>query len=119
MYLNKWHKDLKFAKQIFNTLKGQVDTIALVDSYGALQPNEISQFIRKIKNKNIKLGCHFHNNCGLALANTLAAIDAGCEVADATFRGMGRGAGNAETEMLIALKTPIKPKISSLGSNFF
>ncbi len=113
MYLNKWHKDLKFAKQIFNTLKGQVDTIALVDSYGALQPNEISQFIRKIKNKNIKLGCHFHNNCGLALANTLSAIDAGCEVADATFRGMGRGAGNAETEMLIALKTPIKPKISS------
>ena len=113
MYLNKWHKDLKFAKQTFNTLKGQVDTIAVVDSYGALQPNEISEFIRKIKNKNIKLGCHFHNNCGLALANTLSAINAGCEVADATFRGMGRGAGNAETEMLIALKTPIKPKISS------
>jgi len=113
MYLNKWYKDLNFAKQIIKILGEQVDTIALVDSYGSLQPSEIYEFIKKIKNKNVKLGCHFHNNCGLALANTLAAIDAGCEVADTTFRGMGRGAGNAETEMLIALKTPIKPKISS------
>ena len=34
-------------------------------------------------------------------------------IADTTFKGMGRGAGNAETEMLIAIKTKIKPKISS------
>tara|TARA_Y100000590_G_C15745229_1_gene1021778 strand:- start:3034 stop:4578 length:1545 start_codon:yes stop_codon:yes gene_type:complete len=117
MYLNKWYKDLFFAKKIIKTLSDQVDTIAIVDSYGSLQPDEISRFVKKIKNKNVKLGCHFHNNCGLALANTLSAIDAGCEVADTTFRGMGRGAGNAETEMLIALKTPIKPKISSFDIN--
>ncbi len=113
MYLSKWFKDLKFAKKTLRKLIGQVETISIVDSYGALQPNEISTFVEKIKEKNLKLGCHFHNNCGLALANTLSAVDAGCEVADTTFKGMGRGAGNAETEMLIALKNPIKPKISS------
>ena len=117
MYLNKWYKDLNFAQQILKILSGHVDTISIVDSYGSLQPKEISNFVKKVKNKNIKLGCHFHNNCGLALANTLSAIDAGCVVADTTFKGMGRGAGNAETEMLIALKNPIKPKISSFDIN--
>ena len=42
----------------------------------------------------------FHNNCGLALANTLQALELGCDVVDSTFKGMGRGAGNAERTSL-------------------
>lgn len=117
MYLNKWFDDLNFSNKILNKLKGKVDAVALVDSYGSLLPNQIYKFVNELQKDNIKLGCHFHNNCGLALANTLAAIDAGCEIADTTFKGMGRGAGNAETEMLIAVKTKIKPKISSFDIN--
>ncbi len=113
MYLNKWYTDIDFSNNVLSSLKGKADTIALVDSYGSLLPDQIFNFIKKLKKKDLILGCHFHNNCGLALANTLAAIDAGCVTADTTFKGMGRGAGNAETEMLIAIKTKIKPKISS------
>jgi len=113
MYLNKWYNDINFSNKILSNLKGKVDTIALVDSYGSLLPDQIYNFIKKLKKKDVTLGCHFHNNYGLALANTLAAINSGCVIADTTFKGMGRGAGNAETEMLIAIKTKIKPKISS------
>ena len=117
MYLNRWINDHNFCNKILNILEGNVDSIALVDSYGSIFPNQIFKFINYFKKDDIKLGCHFHNNCGLALANTLAAVDAGCEIADTTFKGMGRGAGNAETEMLIAIKTKIKPKISSFDIN--
>ena len=117
MYLNKWFNNINFSNKIMLKLKNKVDSVALVDSYGSLLPNQIHDFIKKLETNGMKIGCHFHNNCGLALANTLAAIDAGCEIADTTFKGMGRGAGNAETEMLIAIKTKIKPKISSFDIN--
>ena len=68
-------------------------------------PQDIKFFLEKVKkykNKNLKFGCHFHNNCGLALANSIIAANSGCEVVDSTFKGMGRGAGNAETELLLA-----------------
>ena len=62
----------------------------------------------------MKIGCHFHNNCGLALANTLAAIEAGCQNADCTITGMGRGAGNAETELLLSILKPEKINLGTL-----
>jgi 4-hydroxy 2-oxovalerate aldolase len=46
------------------------------------------------------IGCHLHDNRALAMANTLAAIDAGVTWVDGTIRGMGRGPGNARTEYL-------------------
>ena len=103
MYLNKWFNNINFSNKIMLKLKNKVDSVALVDSYGSLLPNQIHDFIKKLETNGMKIGCHFHNNCGLALANTLAAVDAGCEIADTTLKGMGRGAGNAETEMLIAI----------------
>ncbi len=47
------------------------------------------------------IGFHSHNNRGLAVVNTLAAIEAGVTYADSTILGMGRGAGNAQTEALL------------------
>ena len=92
-----------------------IDEVALVDSYGSLKPIENNIFFKNIINnkKDKKIGCHFHNNCGLALANTLSAIEAGCATADSTLKGMGRGAGNAETELLLSIKRSNKLNISS------
>ena len=117
MYLSKWYTDLNFSNKLIRSLIGNVDTVSIVDSYGSMLPNQISNFLKKIKTNKIKFGCHFHNNCGLALASTLAAIDNGCEVADSTFLGMGRGAGNAETELLLALKSPENSKLSGFEIN--
>jgi len=108
---------IQFSKKLINSLSGKIDVVSVVDSYGAMLPNQITKFLKNINNKKIKLGCHFHNNCGLALANTLSAIDSGCEVADSTFKGMGRGAGNAETELMLALKAKRINKISSFDIN--
>ncbi|RPG87670.1 MAG: hypothetical protein CBC33_000055 [Coraliomargarita sp. TMED73] len=115
MYLSKWFKDINFANKIINKCKSDIKEIALVDSYGSLQPLQVFNFFKKIvsQNKNTLIGCHFHNNCGLALANTLSAIEAGCRSADSTLKGMGRGAGNAETELLLSILKPTKISLSS------
>ena len=60
----------------------------------------------------LKLEHIFIINCGLALANSLAAYTAGCEIIDTTFTGMGRGAGNAETELFLANLSDKNNKIS-------
>src|SRR5581483_8823361 len=48
------------------------------------------------------VGFHAHNNLGLAMGNTLAAIEAGARHVDASARGLGAGAGNCSTEALVA-----------------
>ena len=57
-------------------LKNKVDTIAIVDSYGALTPKETYELFEEVykhKNSQFKIGCHFHNNCGLAIAKSIIA----------------------------------------------
>ena len=103
-----------FIINILSKLKNKVDTIAFVDSYGALTPKETYELFEEIykhKNSKFKIGCHFHNNCGLALANSIIAKNYNCDVIDTTFRGMGRGAGNAETELLLAIDNLTRKKI--------
>lgn len=117
MYFSKWFKDVEFFNELINHLEDKVDTVAIVDSFGALSPEQILNFFNTIKKTKVKIGCHFHNNCGLALANTLTAVSRGCEVADTTFKGMGRGAGNAETELMLAIKAKGNKKISGFDIN--
>lgn len=117
MYLSKWYNNQKLLNNLINAASDYSHIISLVDSYGAMSPKEVEICLNNITNKNIELGCHFHNNCGLALANTLVAIDLGCKIADTTFKGMGRGAGNASTELLIALKKKIGNNITSFDIN--
>ena len=70
------------------------------------------------KNK-FEYGCHFHNNCGLALANSIIANKNGCKIIDTTFAGMGRGAGNAETELLMSVNSDARKKIVGFHLNNF
>ena len=50
-----------------------------------------------------RVGFHAHNNLGLAIGNTLAAIEAGVDIVDGSLRAMGAGGGNAPTETLVAV----------------
>jgi 4-hydroxy 2-oxovalerate aldolase len=119
MYLSKWKSDEALIRKIFNTLNNKVETVSFVDSFGALKPEEIISFFKRLKNykKSFKIGCHFHNNCGLALANSLLASNLNCEIVDSTFRGMGRGAGNAATELLLAVNLEGGQKIYGFELN--
>ena len=79
-----------------------VNYFSLVDSYGGVYPAEVSRLVKQCKETlTIPVGFHGHNNVELVFANSLAAIDAGCDIIDATITGMGRGAGNLKTELIL------------------
>lgn len=71
------------------------------DSFGGLYPSDIASIVGAIADEfNGPIGCHFHDNLSLAMANSIAALEAGVTWVDSTIRGMGRGPGNARTEYL-------------------
>jgi 4-hydroxy-2-oxovalerate aldolase len=79
------------------------DIVYIVDSAGGMLPTEIKEYIEAVKAKtnSIEIGLHPHNNLSLAVANTLAAIEAGATMVDSCLQGMGRSGGNAQTEILV------------------
>jgi 4-hydroxy 2-oxovalerate aldolase len=101
IYMSKYAHDREFLKKMAE-VNGVVEYLNIVDSYGGLLPQQVSNIVKVVKSRvDVKVGYHAHNNLELAFANTLAAIDAGCEIVDATILGMGRGAGNLKTELLL------------------
>jgi 4-hydroxy 2-oxovalerate aldolase len=79
------------------------DCVYVVDSAGALLPDGAAARVRALKEAlTIQVGFHAHNNLGVAIGNTLAAVEAGADQVDGTLRGLGAGAGNAPTELLAA-----------------
>lgn len=80
------------------------DCVYIVDSAGALLPQEAAARVKALKETlRIQVGFHAHNNLGVAIGNTLAAIEVGADQIDGTLRGLGAGAGNAATELLAAV----------------
>ena len=85
-------------------IKSGVDCLYIVDSAGGMIPAQVADYIKAVKSfYDISVGFHGHNNLSMANANSLAAIEAGAEFVDATLGGIGRGAGNAQLESLIAV----------------
>ena len=85
--------------------KSPVDTIYIVDSFGSIYPEQLARIVNLYKEYADKygktLGLHAHNNQQLAFANTIEAVGDGVDWLDATYNGMGRGAGNCSMENLI------------------
>src|SRR4051812_12262232 len=80
------------------------DTVYVVDSAGYLLPNQVRERIRALKQSvGIEVGFHGHNNLSLAMANTLVAIEEGATRIDGSVRCLGAGAGNTQTEVLVAV----------------
>ncbi len=80
------------------------DIVVVVDSAGCMLPDEVRAYVEAGKEKvDCLMGFHGHNNLQLAVANVLAAVEAGVDSVDTSLRGMGRSAGNAQTEIVIPL----------------
>ena len=80
------------------------DVVYVVDSAGAMLPDDARARVGTLKEHlTVEVGFHAHNNLGLAIGNTLAAIQEGATVVDGTLCGLGAGAGNAPTEVLVAV----------------
>lgn len=77
--------------------------VYVVDSAGGMFPQQIVRYFNEIRKKtDIKMGLHAHNNLHLAVANSIEAVRHGASFIDGTLYGLGRSAGNAPTEVLIA-----------------
>jgi 4-hydroxy-2-oxovalerate aldolase len=81
---------------------GIADVVYLVDSAGCMLPDEVYEYIDRTREMvATPIGFHGHNNMSLAIANTLKAVEGGATYIDTCIRGMGRSAGNAQTEIMI------------------
>ncbi|MDB4955132.1 MAG: pyruvate carboxyltransferase [Myxococcales bacterium] len=82
--------------------KAGADWFYVVDSSGGMLPSVVSEYIARVHDTvEMTIGFHAHHNSGLAIANCLAAIEAGATMVDGTLQGLGRDVGNAPTEQLL------------------
>jgi 4-hydroxy 2-oxovalerate aldolase/long-chain acyl-CoA synthetase len=93
----------KFAKKAKLVDDAGVEVITLVDSSGGMLPKDIIAYINALKKAEIRarIGFHGHNNISMAIANSLVAIENGASIVDTSLRGIGRSAGNAQTEVMV------------------
>ncbi|MCI6042424.1 aldolase catalytic domain-containing protein [bacterium] len=102
---NTQEKDLAIALDLLG--QSPVDVLYIVDSYGALYPEQLARltdiYMNVAAKYGKKIGIHAHNNQQLAFANTIEAVGDGVDWLDATYDGMGRGAGNCAMELLLGL----------------
>jgi len=118
MYMSDWKNDSSFLN-LLDELDETLDFFYMVDSFGGILPDDVKQIIKLVQSKTeIPLGFHGHDNLSLGLINSITAMEQGCEIIDSTITGMGRGAGNLRTELLLTYlesQSKIKINFNELG----
>ena len=88
-----------------------------MDSSGNYLPGDVAERVTCLTGGlSIPVGFHAHNNLGMAIANSIAAVEAGASMLDGCARGFGAGAGNAQIEVLVAVLERMGYKT---GINFY
>ncbi len=100
-------------KTLLAALEGEADFIVLCDTNGGTLPFEIESTFTEVQklldekgyaqsaNGAVKLGIHTHNDCGLAVANSIAAVHTGAVMVQGTINGYGERCGNADLTSVI------------------
>ena len=88
-------------------------TVNIPDTVGYTMPAEFAEIIQMLRERvrgieNITISVHCHNDLGLAVANTLAALAAGARQVECTINGIGERAGNASLEEIV-MATRVRP----------
>ena len=99
--------DVDFLCRVIDaTIAAGATTINLPDTVGYSTPDEIRDFFNTIRERvnapdNVVFSAHCHNDLGLAVANTLAAVEGGVRQVECTINGIGERAGNAALEEIV------------------
>jgi len=92
-------------KAIYGRLSrlGTLGGVRMVDTVGVARPEAVRRLTRRIRAEfGLPLEAHFHDDFGLAMANAIAAVGAGCEAISSSVAGVGERAGNVPTEEIVA-----------------
>ena len=94
-----WYLDL--IEQV--ATEGHMDALAVVDTYGGISPHAVPFWIGKLRERlgDTPLELHFHDDFGMAVANTIIGLAAGANCAHTTVTGIGERAGNCALEELV------------------
>ncbi|NMA65023.1 MAG: citramalate synthase, partial [Clostridiaceae bacterium] len=89
-------------KTLKSAASAGADCLVLCDTNGACFPQGVYDIVKIVKNSfDIKIGIHTHNDCGMAVANSIMAYEAGAEHIQGTFTGFGERCGNANLSTII------------------
>ncbi|UCE81482.1 MAG: homoaconitate hydratase [Methanobacteriota archaeon] len=95
--------DLEFMLELYNSCEDAgVDRIGVTDTLGCASPEAVSHLVREIRRgTSTAISAHLHNDFGLAVANSVAALSNGAEAIATTVGGLGERAGNVSLEQLV------------------
>ncbi|WP_405161498.1 4-hydroxy-2-oxovalerate aldolase [Nocardia sp. NBC_01499] len=92
----------QLAEQCTLLVQYGAQAVGILDSAGHLLPSEVTERIGAIAAAvDVPVIFHGHNNLGMAVANSVAAVQAGARIIDGCARGFGAGAGNTQLEVLV------------------
>ena len=118
-FFNAYQANKDYAlKTLDAACSGGAKAICLCDTNGGFLTSQIYSITTEIKNKiadaGIDLGIHCHNDAGVAIANSLAAVEAGANIVQGTINGYGERCGNADLIPVIA-NLKIKLKVNCIS----
>jgi isopropylmalate/homocitrate/citramalate synthase len=101
------------------TTKSRPDSVAIVDTTGCVLPEGVKYLMREIKKiTDLPIEIHTHNDLGLSVANSLAAVEEGAEVVHACINGLGERCGNTPLEeIVVCLKTLLGVEMGGIRFN--
>jgi 2-isopropylmalate synthase len=103
-FFDAYQADKEYSlKCLLTAQEAGAKALVLCDTNGGTLTSEISAVIKEVRPQiKVGLGIHCHNDAGLAVANSIAAIEAGCDMVQGTINGYGERCGNADLIPIIA-----------------
>lgn len=106
--------DFDFLKSVFqNGIDHGADRICVCDTVGILTPDSSFDLFNKLNDFNVPIAAHCHNDFGLAVANTFAALKGGATEFHSTINGIGERAGNTSFEECVVGIDRLLPDFST------